>query len=34
MYKSDHEVGNILKTMKVLEEEKTKIDAMTQAEKD
>ena len=31
MYKADHEVNNFYKTMKVLEEEKMKIDQMDQA---
>ena len=34
MYKVDHELGNILTTMKTLEEEKLKIDAMTPQEKE
>lgn len=29
MYKVDHEIENYLKTMKVLEEEKLKLDSMT-----
>ena len=34
MYKMDYENSNIYKTMKVLEEEKNKIDQMSQSEKD
>jgi len=34
MYKADHEIGNIFRTMKTLEEEKMKIDAMNPAEKE
>ena len=33
MYKLDHEKGNIFSTMKILEEEKAKIDQMSQEEK-
>jgi histone deacetylase complex regulatory component SIN3 len=34
MFKMDHDIGNYRKTMKVLEEEKNKLDGMTQAEKE
>ena len=34
MYKLDHEIGNIMTTMKTLEEEKAKIDAMAPGEKE
>lgn len=34
MYKQDHDIGNILSTMRTLEEEKNKIDAMNPAEKE
>jgi len=29
MYKADHEIGNIITTMRTLEEEKKKLDSMT-----
>jgi histone deacetylase complex regulatory component SIN3 len=34
MYKMDHEIGNILTTMRTLEEEKAKIDAMNPIERE
>jgi histone deacetylase complex regulatory component SIN3 len=34
MYKVDYELGNYYKTMKVLEEEKLKLDNMTMQEKE
>ena len=34
MYKADHDIGNYFKTMRVLEEEKNKLDGMSQSEKD
>ena len=34
MYKVDHEIGNYYKTMKTLEEEKLKLDAMSPSEKE
>lgn len=34
MYKMDFEIGNIHKTMNVLEEEKVKIDSLSQSDKD
>ena len=34
MYKLDFEIGNIYSTLRMVEQEKSKIDKMTQAEKD
>jgi hypothetical protein len=34
MYKTDYENANIFRTMKLLEEEKKKIDLMSQAERE